>query len=108
MKTSWFVYIMQAYQNIHYCLVILEPIEYAMCLALFLKLNLQQRAISQLLGYADSAIFLRTKEAKRASDQDKTTSCQHVGVVCLAALKYQLFPMDYVPGFFNISFGTLF
>lgn len=58
MKTSWVVYIMQAYQNIHYCSVILEPIEYSMRLALFLKLNLQWRAlVSQLLDYADFAIF---------------------------------------------------
>lgn len=49
---------MQAYQNIHYCSVILEPIEYSTCLALFLKLNLQWRAlVSQLLDYADFAIF---------------------------------------------------
>lgn len=53
-------------------------------------------------------IYKNKKKARRASDQDKAASCQHVGVVCLAALKNKLFPMDYVPGFFNISFGTLF
>lgn len=51
--------------------------------------------------------YKNKKEARRASDQDKAASCQHVGVVCLAALKNKLFPMDYVPGFCNISFGTL-
>lgn len=52
--------------------------------------------------------YKNRKETKRASDQDKAASCQRVGVVCLAALENKLFPMDYVPGVFNISFGTLF
>lgn len=74
--------------------------------ALFLKFNLHQRtyniSASSLCRFCN---FIRTK---RASDQDKAASCQRVGVVCLAALKNKLFPMDYVPGFLNVSFGTLF
>lgn len=65
--------------------------------------NFLSYEIMQILQF-----YKNKKESRRASDQDKAASCQHVGVVCLAALKNKLFPMDYVPGFFNISFGTLF
>lgn len=44
---------------------------------------------------------VKSKKRKQKEPQIKITpGCQHVGVVCLAALKNKLFPKDYVPGFF--------
>lgn len=102
------MYIMQTSRSIHYCSVILQQIEY---IVFFFILKIKLEAENFYLSYEIMQIlqfYKNKKEARRASDQDKAASCQHVGVVCLAALKNKLFPMDYVPGFFNISFGTLF
>ena len=60
------MYVMQAYQSIYYHVVILHQIEYTMCFALFLKLNLHQRTLSQLLGYADFAILEEQKGGKKS------------------------------------------